>query len=224
MITLENIKNHGEYIIVESAQPLRTFSSAMYNAGYGNFTYFMNRTVDKNYNPVDANEEIREYIKNKGYPLDQTVAMMTAVDMEFAQTATYKDEDTAITLLVTAGLGNAVDVTRSHEYAYRAAPGTINMFIFINGNCSDEALIQALCCAVEVKTKVLHDKGIHDLQSNSLATGTSTDSVLIAATQQGEFHQYGGSITRLGSLIGKGLYETLHKAVDEYIAFIEGVK
>ncbi len=88
------------------------------------------------------------------------------------------------------------------------------MFVFINGIVTDEALIQAMICAVETKTKVIHERGIIDLQTGTIATGTSTDSVLVAATQVGEFHEYGGSITRLGSLVGKGLYKTLNDAVD----------
>lgn len=221
MITLENIKNCGEYIVVEAPSPLHTFSSATHNPGYGEYTYFINRTVDKTYFPADVQQEIKGFLRNEGFKLDNTVAMMTAVEMKCAKTSYYEDGDTSITFLVTAGLGNAVDVTTSHQYAYRKKIGTINIFIFINGQCSDEALIQALCCAVEVKTKILHEKKILDPQTGTIATGTSTDSVLVAATQKGEIHEYGGSITRLGSLIGKGLYETLNKAIEQGLAFKE---
>lgn len=222
MITLESIKNYGEYIVIEAQKPLRTYSSAMHNPGYGEFKYFINRTVDKSYFPPDAHKEMEQFITQLGYPLEQTVAMMTAVDMKFAFTNHMQDGDTSITLLVTAGLGNAVDVTRSYGYSYSGGPGTINIFIFINGKLTDEALIQALCCAVEVKTKVIMEHNVLDPRSGTMATGTSTDSILVASTQEGEFHEYGGSITRLGSLIGKGLYETLNLAVDEYIAFTKG--
>ncbi|NLY78768.1 MAG: adenosylcobinamide amidohydrolase [Lysinibacillus sp.] len=219
MITLESIKNCGEYIAIEAEHPLRTFSSAMHNPGYGEYKYFINRTVDKSYNPPDAHEEMKQFITKQGYPLEETVAMMTAVDMKLAFTNHIQDGDTSITLLVTAGLGNAVDVTRSHAYTYSDKPGTINIFIFINGILTDEALIQALCCGVEVKTKVLMKHNIIDKNSGSIATGTSTDSILVASTQKGAFHEYAGSITKLGSLIGKGLNETLNLAVEEYTSF-----
>lgn len=221
MITLQNITHKGEYVVTKSDKPLRTFSSAMHNAGYGEYTVFLNRTVDKSYNPENSHLEMQQYIESKGYQLDETVAMMTAVDVKLACSNMYEDGDTSIVILVTAGLGNAVDVTKSHLHKWTYSPGTINIFIFINGKVTDEALIQGLCCAVEVKSKILMERNVLDPNSNTIATGTSTDSVCIAATQEGEFHEYAGSITRLGSLIGKGLYETLSIAVDEYLQFIE---
>lgn len=221
MITLQNMKQKGEFIVTESDKPLRTFSSAMHNAGYGEYSVFLNRTVDKLYNPEDSHLEMRQYIESKGYELDQTVAMMTSVEMKLACSNMYEDGDTSIVVLVTAGVGNAVDVTTSHLHKWTNSPGTINIFIFINGKVTDESLIQGLCCAVEVKTKILMERTILDPNSNTVATGTSTDSVCIAATQEGEFHEYAGSITRLGSLIGKGLYETLNQALDEYFQFMK---
>lgn len=223
MITLECIKNYGEFIAIEANEPMRTFSSAMHNPGYGHYQYFINRTVDKSYFPQDAHEEMKQFLLSKGFPLDKTVAMMTAVDMKFAFSRFYEEGETSIVLLVTAGLSNAVDVTKSYAYSYKPANGTINIFIFINGYLTDEALIQALCCAIEVKTKVLAERNIIDSNSGTIATGTSTDSVCIASTQKGEFHEYGGSITKLGSFVGKALYETLTMAVDEYIAYTKGI-
>lgn len=224
MITIKSIKNCGKYIAVEADEPLRTFSSAMHNAGYGNYRYFINRTVDQSYFPEDAHEEMKQFLQSAGYPLDQTVAMMTAVEMKFAFTRFYEEGDTSILLIVTAGLNNAVDVTRSHAYSYKQKNGTINIFLFINGFLTDEALIQALCCAVEAKVKVLSERNIIDSNSGTIATGTSTDSICIASTQKGAFHEYGGSITKLGSLVGKSVYETLADAVDEYLAFKKGLK
>lgn len=222
MITLNSIKYYGEYIAIEAEKPLRTISSAIHNAGYGNYQYFINRTVDPTYNPSDAHEEMKQFLQSKGFPLDKTVAMMTAVDMKYAFSRFYQDGDTSILLLVTAGLNNAVDVTNAYKYSSNPSIGTINIFILINGHLTDEALIQAMCCAVEAKAKVLSEKQILDKNTGTIATGTSTDSICIASTQNGEFHQYGGSITKIGSLIGKGLYETLSVAVDEYIAFKKG--
>lgn len=148
--------------------------------------------------------------------------MMTAVDMKYALCRFFEEGDTSILLLVTAGLGNAVDVTRSHAYFYKPVNGTINIFIFINGVLTDEALIQGLCCAVETKVKVLSELSIKDPNSGTVATGTSTDSICIASTQKGEFHEYGGSITKLGSFLGKALYETLTDAVMQYLDFTKG--
>ena len=48
-----------------------------------------------------------------------------------------------------------------------------------------------------------------------LATGTSTDSIMIAATQKGKPLEFAGTITPLGKLIGKGIYECTIDAIEK---------
>ena len=85
--------------------------------------------------------------------------------------------------------------------------GTINTWVIVNGQLPDEAFIQAMITATEAKTKALQTESIKDPLTGTIATGTSTDSLLVAATQQGEFLPYAGPITPLGKLIGHGVYD-----------------
>lgn len=211
-----------ELLIIKSEQPLKVLSSAMLNPGIGRYQYFVNRTVDKNYYPEDAKCEYEQFLQQYTMPLQMTVAMMTAVQQRFVMREQYVDGETTIDVFITAGLGNAVDVTQSYQYTYKPAVGTINIFVFVDGDMSDEAFIQAYHCIIEAKVKVLHERGVIDKQSGTIATGTSTDSVALAVKERGEFHAYGGSITRLGALIGKGVAATLHKAIDGYDAYQKG--
>ena len=55
-----------------------------------------------------------------------------------------------------------------------------------------------------------------DPLTGTIATGTSTDSLLVAATQQGEFLPYAGPITPLGKLIGHGVYDCTVRAIRAY--------
>ncbi len=101
------------------------------------------------------------------------------------------------------------------EEQYHA--GTINTWVLINGKLSDEALFQAMISTTEAKVKALVDEGITDPTTGTQATGTSTDSLLIASTEEGgDFHQYAGPITMLGKVIGYGVYETMCEAVRKY--------
>ncbi|MFP3423151.1 adenosylcobinamide amidohydrolase, partial [Bacillus sp. SIMBA_161] len=50
----------------------------------------------------------------------------------------------------------------------------------------------------------------------TIATGTSTDSCLVAATQQGETLPYAGPITEVGKLIGTGVFECTVEAIRLY--------
>jgi iron complex transport system ATP-binding protein len=52
-----------------------------------------------------------------------------------------------------------------------------------------------------------------DKVTNTCATGTSTDSILIAATQRGAKLQYAGTITPLGKLISRGVYDCTVEAL-----------
>jgi len=54
-----------------------------------------------------------------------------------------------------------------------------------------------------------------DPYSGTLATGTPTDSLLVAATQIGADIPYAGPVTELGKLIGRGIFECTIKAINK---------
>ena len=87
--------------------------------------------------------------------------------------------------------------------------------MFVNGELTEEAFIQSIMTATEAKVKVLHDMRIKDPSTGTIATGTSTDSILIAATQKGNQLEFAGTITPLGKLIGKGVYECTTRAIEK---------
>ena len=95
-------------------------------------------------------------------------------------------------------------------------PGTINIWVLINGQLSEEAFIQSMMTATEAKTAAVKELGILDIETNTQATGTSTDSILIGASQQGKMLTYGGTATPLGQLVGKGVYQCMKKALENY--------
>ncbi|HEY9576227.1 MAG TPA: adenosylcobinamide amidohydrolase, partial [Pseudobacillus sp.] len=123
-------------------------------------------------------------------------------------------EDISVFAVVTAGVGNAVDVSRSIEHNRAFLPGTINTWVFANGYLSEEAFVQSVMTATEAKVKALFDKKVKDPLTNSQATGTSTDSVLIAATQRGAHQAFAGTISPLGQAIGKAVYECTVEALE----------
>ena len=123
-------------------------------------------------------------------PLSDTVGMMTAVMTEHAETGEYAGDFGTILVMVTAGVGNAVDVSQAMMREHRV--GTINTWVIVNGQLPEEAFIQAMITATEAKTKALQTENIKDPLTGTIATGTSTDSLLVAATQEGEHLPYAG--------------------------------
>ncbi len=70
--------------------------------------------------------------------------------------------------------------------------------------------------ATEAKAKALYDKQVIDPQTHTIATGTSTDSTVIAASQQGTYYEYAGTITSIGKQIARLVYEATQTAIDRY--------
>ena len=206
---------YDEFVLLKAGSPLRTMSSGVIGSGTGWHDTFVNRHVDRNYNCSNHREEMAGFLKENGFDPSDTVGMMTAVEAEDVVFQLYEEMDFSVLVVVTAGVGNAVDVSKSHEHEYQVRTGTINTWLFINGELTEEAFIQCIMTATEAKVKVLHDLEVKDANTGTLATGTSTDSILIAATQKGKQLEFAGTITPLGKLIGKGVYECTLEAIQK---------
>jgi adenosylcobinamide hydrolase len=65
----------------------------------------------------------------------------------------------------------------------------------------------------EAKTAVLMKRRLQTPEGYS-ATGTSTDAVVLACTERGAEHVYGGPATEVGYLIGRCVRDCLELALD----------
>ncbi|MDN4492080.1 adenosylcobinamide amidohydrolase [Ureibacillus aquaedulcis] len=216
IITINHLNIREEYIEFKSSFPLRVLSSSVHNAGLGWYANFINRTVQPDYDIDHVHEEYYQYLVHEGFSPTNTVGMMTAVDTKKAVIKKYEMPYGEVFVVVTAGVGNAIDVSQSYKRKYGDRVGTINTWVIINGKLSDEAFVQAMMTATESKSKALQHEEVYDCISDTLATGTPTDSLLIAATQQGKFMQYGGPITEVGQVIGRGVFEATVEAIQTY--------
>ncbi|WP_342504143.1 adenosylcobinamide amidohydrolase [Lysinibacillus sp. FSL L8-0126] len=204
------------YIQLQSEIPLKTVSSAVHNPGIGWHNCLLNRSVPGDYVISDVKREVSDFLQRENFSPTSTVVMLTAVPTALVAINEFSAPFGSMIVAVTAGVGNAVDVSRVHERQDDPYIGTINTWIIINGCLSEEAFFQALMTATEAKTKALQSEDIRDERSGTIATGTATDSLLIAATQKGEEMLYGGPITEVGKMIAKGVYETTVQAIRNY--------
>ncbi|MGM0845244.1 MAG: adenosylcobinamide amidohydrolase [Bacillota bacterium] len=205
----------SELITFRLPKPIKTMSSGVCGAGVRWTSSIVNRHVADTYNCDDYREDMVEFLINSGFDPTNTVGMMTAVMLEDLSFKKITEGDLSIFVVVTAGVGNAVDISRTSSLSV-LKPGTINTWVLVNGELSDEAFIQAIVTATEAKVKALQDENVRDYSTNSLATGTSTDSILIGAVQRGEKLPFSGPITDVGRMIGKGVYETTREAIQSY--------
>lgn len=205
-----------EMITIRTDIPFKTFSSAVIGAGFRWGRTFVNRHVNKNYHANDVEAEFSAYLTEHQIDREETIAMMTAAYLEDVCMKKYDDGTLKLLVVVTAGVSNAVDASRAYSVEHFAQTiGTINTWVFIEGTLTEEAFVQAIMTATEAKAKAMHDEHILDPDTNTIATGTSTDSLLIAASQTGEHHPYAGTITQLGKAIGKNVYEATILAIQK---------
>jgi iron complex transport system ATP-binding protein len=210
-----------ERITLNAPIPLRSMSSGVTGAGIGWYQTFVNRHVEKDYHCLDFKQEMTEYLKNNRFDPSGTVGMMTAVQLEDVSIKFLEEEGFSVLIVVTAGVSNAVDVTNENRPAFIPTPGTINIWVFVNGELTEEAFIQCIMTVTEAKVKAIQERKIIDPETGTLATGTSTDSILIAATQTGTLLPFGGSITPLGKLVGNGVYHCMNQALTQYFNRIQ---
>ncbi|MGN7478202.1 adenosylcobinamide amidohydrolase [Solibacillus silvestris] len=215
-IRIDDFSITKDYVEYRAQAPLKVISSAVHNAGIGWYDTFLNRAIAPEYDIHHVKEETRQFLLQNEFSPTNTVVMLTAVETKYAAIQHFAKNNVEIIVMVTAGVGNSVDVTKTYLREDEPHIGTINTWVIINGKLTDEAFIQAMITATEAKTKALADKQIKDPLTNTTATSTATDSLLIASTQQGEEMPYAGPITEIGKLIGRAVFEVTISAINKY--------
>jgi adenosylcobinamide amidohydrolase len=121
---------------------------------------------------------------------EDTAAMGTAANMNYAAIATESDGGLTVTAVVTAGVeGNATcagdpATWRETEAGFEKVPasaGTINTMMLVNVPLTPAALARAVMTMTEGKSAALQRLAVPSRQSADLATGTGTDQYCVAS-------------------------------------------
>ncbi|MEK1830794.1 adenosylcobinamide amidohydrolase [Priestia megaterium] len=163
---------------------------------------FYNRFVHKDYYSDTPSLEYEQYLMKENVRHEQIVGLMTAVWLKERAIYCYEGYGVRVASVITAGVGNAVDITADEAVPFYSSPGTINMF-FRGRYAYGCSVFTAFIAATEAKTKTLSQLGVIDPATKTIATGTSTDSISVAASQQGPLYEYAGSMTALGQAVAK---------------------
>ncbi|MFC4736083.1 adenosylcobinamide amidohydrolase [Bacillus daqingensis] len=209
-VTVEADRN---LVQISSPKPLRTISNGVAGEGIQWIRHIANFHVDKQYSSRTPEADMKAWLEKRSLPVEQSIGLMTAVKTEMAVVRKETINGIAFTAVVTAGTGNAVDITYDGPELEREKIGTINTFLAVDANLTDGALVNACMSAVEAKVQALRDEDVRDPQTGTPATSTSTDALVIAATQQGKRTPYAGSGTPVGRGIGRIVYEATREAV-----------
>ncbi|MDQ0338341.1 iron complex transport system ATP-binding protein [Caldalkalibacillus uzonensis] len=196
--------------------PLKVMANSVWGSGISWAAHFCNFHVPKHYNCSNPESDVKRWLEERSIPVQQAIGMMTAVDLEDYVLLEREEAPFQLLAVVTAGTGNAVDISQNHDLQTLRQIGTINTMVFIDGHLTDGAFVNAVMTATEAKAKALATLQVKDKATGTLATGTSTDSVVIAATQRGKKTPYAGSATVLGKALGQLVYQATLQAIQKY--------
>jgi iron complex transport system ATP-binding protein len=201
-----------DMIVLQSPMKLRTMSSGITGAGIGWHSTFVNRIVPADYDCSDHKADMNKYLHANRFLPSETVGMMTAVHADKVAYRLFEKGDLSVFVVVSAGT------------THRDRPRNINTWLFINARISEEAFIQSAMTAAEAKMSVLQDLDGSSHDGSGDRAGVSTDSISIAATQQGELLAYAGTAAPLGKLIREGIYACTKEAILNYRAAQSSLK
>jgi iron complex transport system ATP-binding protein len=198
-------------LVLTSQHPLEILSSAVVGGGFRRARYILSRHVHKDYSHPQPAEDLQSFAHSQGIT-EPFIGQMTAVPLYKARSVTARAGDLTVAVVVTAGLSNAATPGLSPPVWSR--PGTVNLTVLIDAHLSPAAMVNAVITATEVKTQVILARGVRTPEGH-LATGTSTDAIVVACTGRGGLFPYAGPVTPLGWLLGRSVRAALEAALQE---------
>ena len=218
-------------LVISSERPLEVLSSAVHNGGFRKANKIISIHVpednDENCSRKmdDFDKELHENPENilkralvkLGIDPDTVVGIMTHADVRNVDVSHQRHQDITLSAFVTAGVevaATAGELTISKPNSSKIDPvGTINVILLVDGNLTESCMVDAVKTVIEAKTVALRELDIRSYFSGDLASGTVTDSVVVACTKRGAPLKYAGTATVLGELIGKSVKDSLKKTL-----------
>lgn len=200
----------SDVLHLESAEPLRVVSSALIGAELDSVRHIVSLRVPKGFDDADPALWLKSRVWERGL-WEPFVGMLTAVDLRTVTMATHEVEGCGALALVTAGVGNATSAGREREIVPPRV-GTINIAVVIDADLGRGALVNAAMVATEAKTLSLVEAGIRT-KEGLLATGTSTDAIVVAYTGRGPSFEFAGPVTPVGHAVGAAVQDAVTQAL-----------
>jgi iron complex transport system ATP-binding protein len=189
------------FLHVESALSLQVVSSAAVGGDLVETRHILGLQVSKDYSNPFPEEDLL-HLADDRHVFEPFVGLMTAVPLQKARIVGEEIAETKVVAIVTVGLGNAIAAGKSPPRSWQ--PGTINMILLLEASLTRGALVNAVVTATEAKTLALVDLPVLTPEG-FLASGTSTDAVVVASTGRGSTFSYAGPGTEIGWLIGRAV-------------------
>jgi adenosylcobinamide amidohydrolase len=202
-------------LAINSTEQLSTVSTAIHNGGFKKVKTVLNIGVPEGYSDLSLHQDPETLIAESSKKIEVAndfIAMITAATITNYSLVAKKDDDLAVTVVATAGCKTHAE-SAGENINTNLIEGTINVIVLIDGNPSDSCLVATLLTATEAKTAALKDLDIRSWYTGDAATGTITDSVVVASNNRGPIIDYGGPASKLGKLVGYCTRKAVKEAV-----------
>lgn len=194
---------------------VRALSSAVYPGGFSQSDRIINWKVPLNYYCEDPIYDIMNKCSEWNCDPNAMIGLITAAKLTHASVVEKQGDQFNLLCCTTVGTRNAArsGMTRPAYSAYK--PGTINTIVLIDGQMTESAMVNAIITATEAKSAALQELGIVEKENGMLATGTTTDAIVIGVSQSEHWnatHAYAGPATTIGCAIGEAVYAAVLEA------------
>ncbi len=203
------LKQGERHLLLQLPAMVEAMGSAVHGGGITRLRRMANIYVDRLYDCSDPERDVIEWLREWRYPIDTTAGLLTAVQLRHASVMEEKNAEAAVFCCVTSGTSNAARAGSDRTTYPAFSPGTVNIMLLIDAKLTQAAMINALMTAVEAKAAALADLNVRDAENGLLATGTTSDAIMLGVSQSGSYsveHQYAGTATHLGAMIGRTVY------------------
>ncbi|MFV2041295.1 MAG: adenosylcobinamide amidohydrolase, partial [Candidatus Hydrothermarchaeales archaeon] len=198
-ISLKNIgwEIEDDTLIVTSERTLTVLSTSVLGGGYSQTRCIINHHVEKEFCHDSPELFLKKVACRLGLDPEATVGLMTAADLDNLAVKNECSKDHQVCAVVTGGVSNAAAAGETAAASDYGA-GTINIILLIGGVHKESAMAGCIITATEAKTAALLELGVKGQGGDLPATGTTTDTVVVAATAQGRAYEFSGTGTVLG--------------------------
>jgi adenosylcobinamide hydrolase len=202
-------------VVVRSATPLAVASSAVVGGGLARVRAIVNVHVEKHGSLADARRAADAFARAHGID-EPYVGLLTGARTERAEIETVRVDGLAATAVVTVGLSNRTTAGVSPPVA-TVRPATINTIVVIDADAPAAALLNVMMTVTEAKTLALVEAGVRAAEDR-VATGTSTDAVVVAVTGRGPAQPFGGPVSMLGWTAAQAAGAALRRGIARWLA------
>jgi adenosylcobinamide hydrolase len=207
---------------VSSERPLLVLSSAVVGGGFGSAFEILNVHVDDQYDGERPQEDLA-VVASELDVAEPFVGLMTAAYTEYARCAVESLGDLTVAAVVSVGLSNTSSagvtppIGGPADGAAAPGPGTINVILLVDGALTPAAMVNAVITATEAKTMTLAEWDVKTPEGEA-ASGTSTDTVVVACTGRGDALGYAGPATPVGWLAARTVRAAMTRICEEKVA------